>query len=220
MNSMKNFTDFQLGQILWDYHYIHHQPTKVDCILGLGSYDIRVAEYCAELYNKSFAPFIIFSGNVGNFTKDLFKEPEAYIFRDIAIKNRVPVEAIFSEDKATNIGENIALTKQLLVKSKINISSLIIVTKPNTLRRAYATVKKIWPDINPIILSPQITFEMQPTAFRSREDIINEMVGDLQRIRIYPQLGYQINQDIPEQVWKAYLELIERGYAQHLMKDS
>jgi uncharacterized SAM-binding protein YcdF (DUF218 family) len=217
---MKKFTDSQLAQILWNYHYLGNQPSKADCIVGLGSNDIRVAEYCAELYKEGFAPFIIFSGNVGNFTRNVFTAQEAYVFRDCALKNGVPSAAILIEDMATNIGENIVFTKRLLHQKEIAITNLIIVTKPNTQRRAYATVKKIWPEINAIVLSPYVTFDKQPTAFRSQADIINEMVGDLQRIKLYPQRGFQIQQDIPEKVWQAYRELIKRGYTHHLMQDN
>jgi len=95
---VKKLTDQQLAQILWDYHYLGHQPTKANCILGLGSYDIRVAEYCAELYKQSFAPIIVFSGNAGNWTRDLFKTPEAHIFKECALKNGVPATDILIED--------------------------------------------------------------------------------------------------------------------------
>jgi uncharacterized SAM-binding protein YcdF (DUF218 family) len=214
---MKTYTDAQLGQILWDYHYLGHKPTKADCILGLGSYDLRVADYCATLYHEGLAPLIIFSGNVGNFTKGIFNAPEAHLFRNRAIKLGVPAAAILIEDTSTNIGENIILTKRLVTQQHIPVTTMLIVTKPNTQRRAYATAKQQWPAVNALVLSPLITFANQPTALRSQADIINEMVGDVQRIQLYPQHGYQITQDIPKNVWSAYLALIERGYTQHLM---
>ena len=182
---MKKLTDLQLAQILWDYHAIDHHPTKADCILGLGNEDLRVAEYCAELYKKNFAPFIVFSGNAGNFTKNLFKAPEAHIFREVALNNGVPLVDILTEDTATNTGENIILTKKLLMGKNIHITNLIVVTKPNTKRRAYATVKKIWPEVNAIVLSPLLTFTEQPTALRSLADITNEMVGDQPSWRLF-----------------------------------
>jgi hypothetical protein len=43
------------------------------------------------------------------------------------------------------------------------------------------------------------------------------MVGDLQRIRIYPGRGFQIEQEIPEDVWQAFGKLIELGYDKHLI---
>ena len=38
------------------------------------------------------------------------------------------------------------------------------------------------------------------------------MVGDLQRIKIYPEKGFQIEQHIPEDVWKAFEFLVAAGY--------
>jgi hypothetical protein len=43
------------------------------------------------------------------------------------------------------------------------------------------------------------------------------MVGDLQRIREYPARGFQIPQDIPDDVWEAYLELVKAGFDRHLI---
>jgi hypothetical protein len=42
------------------------------------------------------------------------------------------------------------------------------------------------------------------------------MVGDLQRIRIYPSRGFQIEQEIPDDVWQAFEKLVELGYDRHL----
>ena len=43
------------------------------------------------------------------------------------------------------------------------------------------------------------------------------MVGALQRIRLYPAKGFQIHQDIPDDVWRAYEALVEAGYDTHLV---
>jgi hypothetical protein len=37
---------------LWSYHSIYGPTRPVDLIVGLGSYDLRVADRCAELYVK------------------------------------------------------------------------------------------------------------------------------------------------------------------------
>jgi hypothetical protein len=46
--------------------------------------------------------------------------------------------------------------------------------------------------------------------------VINLMVGDLQRIRIYPEKGFQIPQEIPDEVWAAYEKLVAWGFDKHL----
>ncbi|MBS1604174.1 MAG: YdcF family protein, partial [Bacteroidetes bacterium] len=50
------------------------------------------------------------------------------------------------------------------------------------------------------------------------ERVINSMVGDLQRIRIYPEKGFQIPMEIPDEVWVAYERLVAWGFTHHLAK--
>ena len=38
-----------------------------------------------------------------------------------------------------------------------------------------------------------------------------------QRIRIYPEKGFQIFQEIPEGVWKAWERLVELAFDEHLV---
>jgi hypothetical protein len=47
--------------------------------------------------------------------------------------------------------------------------------------------------------------------------MVNAMVGDLQRIKVYPELGYQIYQEIPEEVWAAFEGLVSLGFDNHLI---
>jgi hypothetical protein len=43
------------------------------------------------------------------------------------------------------------------------------------------------------------------------------MVGDLQRILLYPAKGYQISQAVPESVQLAFEKLVDLGYTQQLL---
>src|SRR3954453_1934767 len=104
---MINNKTLELAKKLWDYHHMHHALEKADCIFVLGSHDLRVAERAAELYLEGWAPMIIFSGGLGNFTKEMWTETEADQFAAIAINMGVPQEAILVENKSTNTGENI-----------------------------------------------------------------------------------------------------------------
>ena len=207
----------RLAKILWDYHHMHHQPVKSDCILVLGSHDLRVAERGAELYLQGWAPLLVFSGGLGNLTQHIWTESEADQFARIAIKLGVPREAILIENRSTNTGENILFTRQLLEQHNIHPSSFILVQKPYMERRSYATFKKHWPDKKLVVTSPQISFEDYPTEEIPLERVINIMVGDLQRIKIYPDKGFQVAQEIPPEVWAAGLQLIEYGFNSHLV---
>ena len=209
----------QLAKKLWDYHHINQSLEKSDCILVLGSHDLRVAERGAELYLQGLAPILIFSGGFGNLTKEIWKEPEADKFATIAMKMGVPSDVILIENKSTNTGENILFTQKLLKKENFNPQSFIVVQKPYMERRSLATFKKHWPDKKLIVTSPQISFEDYPNDEIPLEKVINIMVGDLQRIKIYPEKGFQIFQEIPDDVWQAYKQLVNLGYTKHLIKN-
>jgi uncharacterized SAM-binding protein YcdF (DUF218 family) len=202
---------------LWDYHHLYHTPVPSDCILVLGSHDLRVAERGAELYLQGLAPILLFSGGLGNVTKGIWKDPEADRFARIALDMGVPAEAIFIENQSTNTGENILFTQRLLEDKGLHPQTFLLVQKPYMERRSYATFKKHWPDKDLIVTSPQIAFEDYPTPEIPMERVIQIMVGDLQRIRIYPEKGFQIAQEIPDAVWAAYERLVEWGFTQHLV---
>jgi uncharacterized SAM-binding protein YcdF (DUF218 family) len=201
---------------LWDYHHLNHIPENADCILVLGSHDLRVADRGAELYLQGWAPILIFSGGLGNVTKGIWKDPEADRFARIALDKGVPAEAIFIENRSTNTGENILFTQKLLQEKGLDPRTFLLVQKPYMERRSYATFKRHWPEKKLIVTSPLISFEDYPTGEIPMEKVINIMVGDLQRIRIYPAKGFQIPQDIPDEVWAAYERLVAAGFTQHL----
>jgi len=216
---MINNETFQLAKKLWDYHHMNHALEKADCIFVLGSHDLRVAERAAQLYLEGWAPMIIFSGGLGNFTKEMWTETEADQFAAIAINMGVPEEAILIENKSTNTGENILFTQRLLSQRDLYPQSFIVVQKPYMERRSYATFKKHWVDKKLIVTSPQVSFEEYPTEEIPLERVINIMVGDLQRIKFYPEKGFQIFQEIPADVWLAYEQLIACGFNKHLMRE-
>ncbi len=208
-----------LAKTIWDYHHLNHQLEKADCVLVLGSHDTRVAEYGVDLFLKGYAPLLIFSGGLGRLTRGVFEKPEAEIFGDIARRRGVPEECILVENQSTNTGENIRFTRTLLHDRNLSPSSFLLVQKPYMERRAYATFKKILPEKKCIVTSPPISFEEYPTAVISKDDMINIMVGDLQRIKVYAKNGFQIYQEIPKSVWSAYERLVELGFVGHLIKD-
>jgi len=216
---MINEEILSLSKLLWNYHRMNQQLEKADCILALGSHDLRVPERAAELYLEGFAPLVIMSGGLGNFTQEIWTEKEADKFAAIAIERGVPEEAILIENNSTNTGENILFTQRILKEKGLDPQSFIVVQKPYMERRSYATFKKHWPGKKLFVTSAQISFEEYPNEEIPLERVINIMVGDLQRIRFYPEKGFQIYQEIPEEVWNAYQRLIALGFDKHLMKE-
>jgi len=73
-------------QVLWNFHCVYDGLTKSDVIIGLGSYDLRVATHCAKLFHDGLADRVIFTGSSGNWTSELFPEGEAQAFREQALR--------------------------------------------------------------------------------------------------------------------------------------
>jgi len=211
-----------LAETIWDYHQMKQQVAKADAILVLCSHDERVAERGAQLFLEGFAPLIIFSGGQGAITRRLWQEPEAERFAHIALSMNVPRENILIEPESTNTGENIAFTKRLLEEKGLDPQRFIVVQKPYMERRSYATFRKLWPEKEVIVTSPQVSFGSYLAEYANRSlsvaDVVSIMVGDLQRIKLYPARGYQIEQEIPEPVWQAFESLVRAGYDKYLIQ--
>lgn len=214
---------YDLAQTLWRYHRMNHALAKADAILVLCSHDLLVAERGAQLLLDGWAPLLIFSGGLGVITKHMWSEPEADQFARIAVRMGVPAGQILIENKSANTGENVAFTKQLVLDKKLNLNKFIVVQKPYMERRSYATFKKVWPEKEVIVTSPQVSFEEYVARYANKklsaDDVISIMVGDLQRIKLYAEKGFQIPQEIPAEVWSAYEQLIAVGYDRHLARD-
>jgi uncharacterized SAM-binding protein YcdF (DUF218 family) len=212
---------YNLAEKIWHYHRMNHQLQKSDAILVLCSHDKKVAERGAQLFLGEWASLLIFSGGLGSITNNIWREPEADQFAQIAVKMGVPKESILIENKSTNTGENILFTKQLLAESELNPQKFIVVQKPYMERRSYAAFKKLWSEKEVLVTSPQVSFDeylkRYVNAELSNEDVISIMVGDLQRIKLYAEKGFQIHQEIPPDVWLAYQELVKSGYNERLI---
>lgn len=213
-----------LAETIWNYHLMKHEVAKADAILVLCSHDERVAERGAQLFLDGYAPLLIFSGGQGAITKTLWSEPEAERFARIAESLGVPRESILVEPHSTNTGENIELTKKLLAERGLNPHKFILVQKPYMERRSYATFRKMWPEKELIVTSPQVSFRDYLAEYANRNlstaDVVSIMVGDLQRIKLYPARGYQIAQEIPDEVWGAFEGLVRAGYDKYLIHKS
>jgi uncharacterized SAM-binding protein YcdF (DUF218 family) len=199
---------------------MHQEPKPADAILLLCSYDSRVAVRAAELFEQGLGKYVIVSGGTGPTTPKHFDKPESELFADILAEHGVSRKYIIIENKSMNTGENMRFTYELLQKRSLNFESLLLVQKPFMERRTYATFRKQWPDPDTeiCVTSPQILFDEYYGPEITREHLLNNMAGDMQRIREYPGKGFQIPQEIPDEVWQAYEMLIAAGYTSGLIK--
>lgn len=205
-----------LAKIVWSYTKMGEQLEPADAIIAMGSMDMRVAERAADLWHQKLAPVVVVTGGLGRLTGNDTSISEAAKFADILHAKGVPEEAILIEDKASNGAENFTFSIDMLRAKRIPANSIVAVTQPYMERRAYATAKKLFPNVNIQMASPEVTYEDYPTPEVPKDLMINILVGELHRIRLYPAKGFTIPQDIPAKVKDAAEVLISSGYDKQL----
>lgn len=207
-------------KILWNYMILNMDIPKCDLILGCGCHDLDIPVRAAELFKKGYGETILFSGGLGKLTDGTFKKTEAEIYREIAIKSGVPKEQIYIENHSTNTGDNFRFSKKIIDEFNIKSQKIIIVHNSLSERRTYLTAKEILNQKHLYITSPQISFDSFITKIEKEErnvdDIISVMVGDIQRIIIYPSFGWSMKQELPKEVIKAYEILKEKGFTKYI----
>jgi uncharacterized SAM-binding protein YcdF (DUF218 family) len=218
MNDTVNFA----ANLVWEYLRVGDAPGPADCLLVLGSRDDRVASYAAHLANTFSYDHIVVSGG-GAHHNDLlatnWNEPtEADHFLGIMRASGL-VQDVLIEKSATNTGENAVFSHKLLAEHGIQVKNLLVVTKPYMERRALATFEAQWPERATIrVCSQPMSFVEYCSTEQPFEVVVNIMVGDLQRIIVYPSLGFQSEQAVPKQVRDAMAVLVGAGFTKHLTK--
>lgn len=193
-------------------------PEKADLILAAGSHDLRVPRHAAELFLSGTAPRLMCCGGLGKITEGLWQEPEAVLFARECAAMGVPEDRLLLEDRSTNTGENFRFGREILRRSGIPASSGIIVCKPYMSMRCLATARKQWPELRWFVNAPKIAFSDYANGDCPLDQEIELMTGDLQRLRVYAELGYQTSVEIPEGVWQAFERLAADGYDRYVIR--
>jgi uncharacterized SAM-binding protein YcdF (DUF218 family) len=203
------------AETLWGFHARGDRLSPMAALVCLGSYDLRVAHRTADLALDHAGAPIVVTGAFGNWTRGVFAATEAEVFADILRRRGVPDHRIALETRATNIGENIAYSRRII--ERCSGERIVFVTKPQTQARVRATVPIQWPQISAQITAPMLEIDDYADADGALTALIDEMVGDLQRMIAYPALGYQVAVEIPEPVIAAYEALRRAGYTRHCL---
>jgi uncharacterized SAM-binding protein YcdF (DUF218 family) len=204
-------------QTLWGYHNLRHEPRPTDVGVGLGSHDLSVATTAAELYGRGMFPLIVFTGANSPTTAQRFPRGEAVHYREHAVELGVPADAVLIEDAATNTGENITNTRELLAAAGRTPRTATLITRPYQQRRAYATCRKLWPDLEPTCAATPLPLADYVASIGDEARVINMLVGDTQRIDVYAERGFAIPQPVPDDVRAAMSLLVDEGYTQRLI---
>ncbi|MCX4408962.1 YdcF family protein [Streptomyces sp. NBC_01764] len=214
---MISVRDWEDTQLLWDYQQMHHEPRSCSVGIGLGSHDLGVADRTVELFRRGMMPLIVFTGATSRTTQERMPRGEAEHYRDRAVELGVPPDAILVEPHARNTGQNITLSRLLLEERGIEVSSALLISKPYEERRAYATARKLWPEVDFVSASTPMTLPEYIDSIQDPRLVIDMLVGSLQRLLIYPKQGFTISQEVPDDVTRAYERLVSRGFTSRLV---
>lgn len=84
-------------------------------------------------------------------------------------------------------------------------------------RRAYATTRKVWPEVEIVCASQPIDFDDYLKGMGDERKVAEMLVGDLQRVIEYPKLGFAVEQEVPGDVHDAYKALVRDGFSSRLL---
>ncbi|HEX7895823.1 MAG TPA: YdcF family protein [Terriglobales bacterium] len=208
------------ARVLWDYHRLGLAYDQADVILGLGSYDLSVADFAAQLFLKGHGTWLLFSGGIVS-RNDLLQTPwdraEAFVFGERARELGVPITRMLLEADSKNTGENFRFSLAVMRERQIDCKTLLVVTKPNMERRARATAMvNVPPSIKVTVTSSPAGFDEYCLTVAPKR-LISLMVGDLQRIALYPTLGFQALEIVPPHVDASFRRLVAAGFTSHLL---
>jgi uncharacterized SAM-binding protein YcdF (DUF218 family) len=210
-----------LARTIWDYHLLRHEPIPADVVIAMGTNDLRVAEFAADLYKRGYGSILVCSGGIAH-ENDLLATPwdktEAEMYAEAAESRGVPPNNILLETRAKNTAENIRFSRDLIA-NQLQPRNIVIVVKPFMQRRVWATMAVEWPEMPATVASPDTTLDDYFTSELSPEKVINILLGDLQRIWIYARRGWSAPQRIPVEVLEAYESLVRLGFTKHLIEN-
>jgi hypothetical protein len=208
----------ELGRLVWDYLVFLTPMARGEVILAMGCHDTRVAVQAARLWHEGWAPLVVVSGGRGKVTAD-WDETEARVFARVVREHGVPERALLVEETAANTGENITATRRLLEGEGVPVSRGILVAKPYMTRRSLATAMLRWPEVEWLTSAPELGYDAYIDADdEERRRFLELMVGDLQRMRVYAERGFQVPMPVPDAAWAAHEELGRLGYGRHLIR--
>jgi hypothetical protein len=190
-------------------------PAMADAVIVLGSKYTDVPRFAGKLCALHRYPVMVFSGQRGRNTA-AWPTTEAELYERIARPFLPSGTRVLLEKEATNTGENARFSLRLLAQEGIACRSVLSIQNATMTRRALATFAKERPDLAVVCLSPDRRYDDYLASTDEARSFLDDLVGNLQRILIYPGRGLQVEQPVPEAVLSAYRLLLSRGFDRQL----
>jgi len=111
--------EVRAAETIYQFHQLRQTPIPADVVIALGTNDLRVAEYAAELYQRGYGKWLLCTGGVAH-QGDLLETPwgdsatEAEKYEEVALQKGVPRGRILLEKRARNTAENLRFSRDVL----------------------------------------------------------------------------------------------------------
>lgn len=129
---------------MYDWLSIEDIPRNSNLIFVFGSPTLDAVEKALELYNLGFAKFICVNGNK-SLTEPCPETPVARWFSKFLLENGVDANQIIIQDQSVNTFEDVQFSFPMILTRINNLKRIILVTRPFHQRRAYETIRKLFP---------------------------------------------------------------------------
>ncbi|MFE0590528.1 YdcF family protein [Micromonospora echinospora] len=204
-------------ETLWRYHDLGHELRPCDVGIGLGSHDLGVAVVATRLFHEGLFPWVVFTGANAPTTVERFPRGEAVHYGEYAVEHGVPAESVLVEPRATNTAQNLDYSRRLLEDHAIPVRSVLIVSRPYQQRRAFATCRLVWPEVEVVCASNPLGLDEYVRSIGDVRRVVDMLVGDTQRIEVYAERGFAVPQEVPDEVRLAFGRLVAAGYTSRLI---
>ena len=209
----------QDARSIFDFLSAHcKEAGQADILLIPGSHDLRVADHAAKCFLAGRADWLVCSGGFGKITEGKFQQTEAELFAARCLQLGVPEDRLVLEKRASNTGENFTLSKKLLEERGIHPATGLIVCKPYMAKRAWATGAKQWQQVDWMVDAAPISFEEHRDTEGGYQQLVELMVGDLQRLWVYAEQDFQVAVPVPGDVKEAWERLVQAGFDRYVIK--
>lgn len=178
-------------RLLLDYLAVRDAPRPADVVFCFGSRDLTVPATAARLYAAGAAPWVLVTGGARGRTTH---PTESEAFGAVLAAHGVPAERIILERHASNTGENVALGMRALAERGVEVGSAALVGWPISMRRCRATFRHWFCDVVTSACPTDHTFHAPGPG------VVDAALAELQRLRLYPALGYMAEEEIPPDV--------------------
>ncbi len=183
-----------------------------DAVLGFGMFDLTLPVFCGELYTRSLARRIVFTGGLGAGTGSL-GQPEADAWHAAlrAAYPSIPYDRVVLENRSTNTAENIRFTADLLARAHPDLAfgrglrTALIVASPSRLRRVALTLRLLQPELHIARCLPPVDFDREHALYAQQgHDYLAHLGGELDRIVAYPARGWIAPEPLPPAIASAH----------------